>query len=92
MKADGPRLDGAATSAGMEEGRAGRVLHLCRRRVVGGAVNATCYEIAIPVHRILPVITRVIGITGNYRGITEAARGFTGNRAAIASAGCKVAY
>ena len=31
MKADGPRLDGAATSAGMEEGRAGRVLHLCRR-------------------------------------------------------------
>ena len=40
MKADGPRLDGAATSAGTEEGRAGRVLHLCkylcRRRVVGG--------------------------------------------------------
>ena len=36
MKADGPRLDGAATSAGMEEGWAGRVLHLCRRRVVGG--------------------------------------------------------
>jgi hypothetical protein len=36
MKADGPRLDGAATSAGMEEGRAGRALHLCRRRVVGG--------------------------------------------------------
>ena len=27
MKADGPRLDGAATSAGMEEGRVGRVLH-----------------------------------------------------------------
>ena len=26
MKADGPRLDGAATSAGMEEGRVGRVL------------------------------------------------------------------
>ena len=36
MRADGPRLDGAATSAGTEEGRAGRVLHLCRRRVVGG--------------------------------------------------------
>ena len=33
MKADGLRLDGAATSAGAEEGRAGRVLNLCRRRV-----------------------------------------------------------
>ena len=31
MKADGPRLDGAATSAGTEEGRAGRMLHLRRR-------------------------------------------------------------
>ena len=39
MKADGPRLDGAATSAGMEEGRAGRVLHWSRRRVVGGPKN-----------------------------------------------------
>jgi len=35
-------------------------------------------------HLILPVITRVIGITDNYRGITEAARGFTGNPAPIA--------
>jgi len=36
MKADGPRLD---TSAGTEEGRAGRVLHLCRKRVVSGPKN-----------------------------------------------------
>ena len=39
MKANGPRLDGAATSAGAEEGRVGRVLHFCRRRVVGGPKN-----------------------------------------------------
>ena len=39
MKADGPRLDGAATSAGMEEGRAGRVLHLRRRRVAGRVLH-----------------------------------------------------
>jgi len=43
MRADGPRLDGAATSAGTEEGRAGRVLqvHLCRRRMVGGPKNVS---------------------------------------------------
>ena len=37
MKADGPRLDGAATSAGMEEGRAGRVLHCAEGPGLGGS-------------------------------------------------------
>ena len=35
MKAGGPRLGGAATSAGTDEGRAGRVFYLCRRRGSG---------------------------------------------------------